>query len=1346
MNRRLKIGLAVFASLVILVLVTGCAALFVAQSDWLREKLRAAIVEQAETATGGRVEIAKFQLNWSSLNAEVDGLVIHGTEAPSQAPFLAVDHVTIGLRIVSLFTRDIRLEKLTVTRPRAHIIIDAAGGTNLPRPKTTSNARTADTILNLKIAHVAVRDGTALAESPGNPPHTYPWSGGGRNLALLATYDPARDRYAGDVSFAPLHLTLEGYGPLDVDLTATAAMERNRVFVQKATLKSQGSEIDLSEINIGSFADPVVTAHYGVTVSAAEAARVLHWKLPISGTVNVAGNARYVSPEDFELAGDLRGTGLAYGKVRNIRLTGKVAGSQAKMAITSLRASLLGGTAVGGVETKGYEVYRIAGTIAGLDARNLAALGTTQTVPYDGVLAGTVAATGRFRDTSRFDDATAHLTIGPAAIGPTAHGELSVHYTGSTSKLEVSNSWLQLPNTRLDVSGTLGAAQTISRASSRSTSLAVKLDTNDLNDLLPVMSGQALPFTLRNGSASFAGTVSGTLDDPRVEGHVTLNHAVYDNRLVDSVTGDVTASATQATTTHATLVYDGITASVAGTITLTNWSADKKSAVSGDVTIGNVDLVHALTLSGLEKDVPATGTVSVSAKVSGTVGQPAGSADVTFSKGLFYQQPYDSITSHLQYTNADLQTASGVFTSGPKRVTFDIRYPHNGQTFPAGSLEISAASNTMALNQIALLRQRQPDIQGTAQFQGKSTVRVSVDAQKTAHFELTSLNGDGTATGIGLAGRELGNSHFSARTQAGTLTADFDSNVANAAIKGQARVELTGDDRTTGSISLSNANVGAVAALLSSGDDAKKFAFDGSVEAQVDFSGPLFLPAQMTATATVRQLEVHPTAGSPLAKAIAGFSLRSSGQVKVSYEKSVIRVDSAHFLAPETDMTISGTADTLSATPLNLRLQGDVNLAILRNFVPDLVASGTVSVAGLVRGSWGTPDFSGRAGIRNGEFHYPDFANGLSNATGSVVFSGSRATIESFNAETGGGKLTGAGFANLIPDTGEVAFQFSARTKDVRLRYPQGVSSISDSELQLVRNPQRSSISGTVTVRRLVFNPQQDAAWMLADMSQSARTPAAGSNSLANMNLDILIQTAPDVALQSKVAESIQADASLRLRGTVASPALLGRVNVSQGEVLFFGNKYTISRGAISFFNPSKIDPILDVDLQTKARGVDVTLTVTGSPSNLGMTYRSDPPLEFSDIVALLATGRTPDDPSVALRGNAPTPSFEQLGASALIGQTLANPVAGRLQRFFGVSRIKIDPQLSGVGGNPGARLTVEQQVTPDILFTYITDVSNTSQQLIRVEWAFNRNWSAVLEREQNGYVGLDFTYKKRFK
>ena len=95
------------------------------------------------------------------------------------------------------------------------------------------------------------------------------------------------------------------------------------------------------------------------------------------------------------------------------------------------------------------------------------------------------------------------------------------------------------------------------------------------------------------------------------------------------------------------------------------------------------------------------------------------------------------------------------------------------------------------------------------------------------------------------------------------------------------------------------------------------------------------------------------------------------------------------------------------------------------------------------------------------------------------------------------------------------------------------------------------------------------------------------------------------------------------------------------------------------------------------------------------MTYRSDPPLQFSDIVALLATGRTPERPYARVRDTGQQQSFQGVGASELLGQAIANPVAGRLQRFFGVSNIKIDPQLTGVTGSPEARLTIEQQVRP---------------------------------------------------
>ncbi len=206
---------------------------------------------------------------------------------------------------------------------------------------------------------------------------------------------------------------------------------------------------------------------------------------------------------------------------------------------------------------------------------------------------------------------------------------------------------------------------------------------------------------------------------------------------------------------------------------------------------------------------------------------------------------------------------------------------------------------------------------------------------------------------------------------------------------------------------------------------------------------------------------------------------------------------------------------------------------------------------------------------------------------------------------------------------------------------------------------------------------------------------------------------------------------------------------MTQGELVFLNNKYTINEGLISFFNPAKIEPVLNVDLETRARGVDVTITVTGPLDNLHASYRSDPPLQFADIVALLATGRSPTDPTLSTADTGQLLSVQQLGisgASALVGEAISNPVGGPLQRLFGVSKVKIDPQLTGITGIPEARLTVEQQVSPEILFTYITDVSSTSTQLIRVEWDFSRKWAAIVTREENGYVGVDFAYKKRFK
>ena len=222
-----------------------------------------------------------------------------------------------------------------------------------------------------------------------------------------------------------------------------------------------------------------------------------------------------------------------------------------------------------------------------------------------------------------------------------------------------------------------------------------------------------------------------------------------------------------------------------------------------------------------------------------------------------------------------------------------------------------------------------------------------------------------------------------------------------------------------------------------------------------------------------------------------------------------------------------------------------------------------------------------------------------------------------------------------------MSYRLQARADNVRIRYPEGVSTTVSSTLSLTGSSSKSILSGVVTVRRAGFNPRTDIGGILAASARPVATPTTPNPFLRGMQLDVRIETAPGLQFQTSLTSDLQAEADLRVRGTAAKPALLGRVVVNQGEVQFFGNKYTINRGEIGFYNPAKIEPVLDMDLETRVRGVLVTINFTGPVSKLNVSYRSDPPLQSTEIIALLAVGRAPGtNSSACLRADCRNPEF----------------------------------------------------------------------------------------------------------
>ncbi len=1157
------------------------------------------------------------------------------------------------------------------------------------------------------------------------------------------------------MKLSPLEVRFGAYANVPVNVDLALAIEKNRLRISSAKLDTADSHVELSG-DMDNFGNPVVTAKYNGKVSIREVGSILKLKTRQSGTVELAGDVRYASAADYRVSGKVHGRDVAFAQpglnLRNVRLDGDLEADPKQLKVDSLRVAALGGTLTGNALLKGFDEFEAEGRLEHFDIRTLAALATAEKIPYDGAVSGPLELHGRLSDTrNQHLSASARLGIVPVSGAMPVNGVVDAKYSGATDTLALAPSFVTLPNTRLDVSGTLGQT------------LKVRLESRNLDDLLPALASSGtkapLPVVLSSGTASgsvvFDGTVTGKLASPQIAGRVVGRNFIYQQETVEMLDADLAAQSTGATVSRGSLAYKMLRATFSGSVGLKNWKAENFEPLSASIAVENAGIPDLLTLAG-KKGLPVTGVLNSSAKITGTVGNPQAAADLTVANGSIYDEPFDRLTGKLNYGNGNTENGTFQLRAGPKQIDLKATYTHAASDLLLGKLQFDVASNRMMLNQFVTVKKQQPGVNATLELKAQGDVAFSqVKGPKnttSTKMDLGAINANVNATGISLDGRALGDAALTASTQGQTVKAHLESNLAQSTIRGDGTVQLTGDYPTQAAVTFAKADLGVLRRLFMAPKPGQTMQFAGILEGKVDVSGPAAKPLLMTAHLEIPTVAIRPDPLPPATAQLGDVTIRNLEPVRVSMTNQVVHIESAKFTAKNTNFSILGDvrlADKLQ--PLNLRANGTADIALAQVFDKDLTSSGTITLNANVRGTFTQPELTGRADLKSVNLAYAGIPNGISNGNGRIVFDGSRASIDTLTAQTGGGTLKLSGFAAFAGPS--LAFRLEANANGIRVRYPEGVSSVSDAALTLTGTSERSVLAGDVTIQKIAYNPKSDLGSILS-AGPPAATESTPTGILAGVQFDVRIQTSPDITFQTGLAQDLETEANLRLRGSVSHPALLGRVLITQGNLTFFGNKYTINQGTINFFNPVKIVPVLNTGWKTKARGVEVTLTVSGPITKLNASYRSDPPLQFSDIVGLLATGKTPNDPTLAARQSNTQQSWQQLGASAIVGQAIANPVAGRLQRFFGVSKLKIDPLLPGLGGGgsgstsggTGARLSIEQQITPNIVFDYVVNTNSTSSQLVRVEWAFSKQWSAVILREENSAFGIDFLYKKRFK
>jgi translocation and assembly module TamB len=1330
------------ATVGILILAAFVAAAWYLTSPRFQQLVRARVIAQLQRSTGGRVELGAFQWNLSRLQFEARNLTIHGREGPRELPFFHADRVLVRMRIASVLRERVVLSYLRVERPVIHVVSYPDGTTNQPQPSIQDRGAqsTVEELFRLAVQRLDVQQGALLLND-----RRLPLDLTADDVVAGMDYALGPPRYQGKVHIGKLDTRLNGMRPFASTAGAEFTLWRTSAEVKSLTWTSGSSHFS-AQGHLDNFSQPTIAASYQGVVDLQEMGKILRryeWR---GGAATVQGRASYEAGNYFA-QGRVAATSLDLstpsGVLRRANLAGEYSWSNGHFKLSNLSGQALGGELSGDLEV----VRQVEPTVRarhhrplpslieergvvhlqleGISVAQLAESVSTRSFPVGrlgvtGTAAGSVQ--GTWRGSPNNVEAQLDFRLNaPARPQPgqlPLNGRVQGAYSGSRHLLTFSQLTLASPASNLAASGAMGSS---------SANLNLNLATSNLGELQPILAAfrgpRHIPLIV-HGKAAFNGTVAGRISAPTFSGHLqvtdfdTALHVAGGEPLPasagrqihwDLLSTEVQLSPSNLVLHHGVLHRGTAEMTFGGELGLKNYHPAPASPLVAQLQLQRGELADIVALAGY--GYPFSGQLDATLRAQGTWHSPRAQGPIQVSRPAFFGSHFNSLSAEFVLAGSQARLENLTLTRGPAKITgaagYDFRTTQFQFSLQGGSFDL-ARFTSLQSSRLQMAGQMDFSAQGSGTrhapvINGTLRLRKLVfDTEPLGDFTLTASTHDAVTR---LAGR---------------------SQFAQASLDLDGDLRLHGDLPIQATMRFSRLDVDPLLAAYLRG----RLTGHSSSAGTITVSGPLLRPSDLQVRGDVAEFQAD----------IENLKIQNSGPLQFAVAQRTLTLQRFHLSGDGTDFEATGSAQFAPPGVLNLRANGTINLKIVQTLNPDYLSSGVMTVALRVAGATSAPDLRGRVQISDGSISNIDLPSGLSNINGTLVFNQDRLRVQKLTAQTGGGLLNLGGF---ITYNRNLNFDLTAEGKDIRLRYPPGMSTTANVNLHLVGALARSTLSGDILVTRFQLARNFDFASYLARARGASSLPNPQSP-LNNLRLDVHITTTPELDVQTAIAR-VAGDADLRVRGSAAKPVLLGRVDIARGDVNFSGTRYHLERGDITFSNPVRIEPVLDLEASARVRDYDITLGFHGTIDKLNATYSSEPPLPTADIIALLAMGRTREE-SAIIQQQSET-SYTRTASNAILGEALNAANNNRLEKIFGVSRVKIDPEAGGAENNPSwTRVTIEQQISNTLTLTYITNVSQAQEQIIQAEYYLTRNISLIALRDQNGVVSFDISIRHRKK
>ncbi|HEV2493298.1 MAG TPA: translocation/assembly module TamB domain-containing protein [Terriglobia bacterium] len=1290
---------------------------------WFHRYLLDRVTASLERATGARVEIHQLHVQPAVFQATLEGVVLLGNESPPDPPLFSARTVVLGINPVSAVQHKLLLRRLDIADAEVHLHTYPDGSTNIPGPQS----RFLDDILNLSIGTLnVVRTGFVWNSQRASVNLS------ARDVAVLLRYDLAL-RYQGHVAASLTQFDAGGYSLPPVTFATRLEFSRHELLLTDLVwhiAPSAGLGLVSGQGSLSLHKLPETDVEFALQAKGdlLRVTQTLHFPELRGGSFEWTGQGSY-HDQELEARGRFASRQVAVRatayQADHIDVSADYTVDHRRIVLSRLTASLLGGTARGGGEVtlEGSPRVRLRVELRGMDLqRSLKILAAGRPIPAPLPMAGQVSGTldaswrGNLADLkSRFD-----LTLTPAgglpggrAVSGFARGSATAIGAGPVFEFEAAE--FHTPHSSLTVKGLLGV---------RESNLAIGLTTSDFEEWRPLAESMFgvppdLPVVLKS-SAVLSGSVTGPLDRPGIRGQLKVGAFEYRGWTWAELEGTVEASPNRLHVSSGKLLGGSSTLTFDVSAGLSDWKFLPQSPVHITAEAERTSLEGLR--DALNIHTPVSGLVTGRLKLEGSRSKLTGSGDVRIEQGIVAAESFDLFSAHVEATGTLWKLDAIEVRKNGGRLTGNASFNPSPRAF-----SIDLHGTNLSLKGFKELDTR---VQQALPLAGPGTLGGSLDLDLRGEGTLQSprLRANFVVRAFALNGAALGNlqGQLDWREPEAQLKADLRG--AGGSVHFEDKTEIRDNWPSQLTVQYTGLRVDPWIDLFR----ARKLGATVTLSGALTVTGPLKDSTRLEAHGQATQLDIS---------FAPDLIWKNDRPIDVAYTQGVLKATHFQLRGPETALDVEGSLRVTRPEELSCSIQGHGDAKLLKVFDPALESTGGFDLKLRVSGSPLRPSLSGTLAVRSLSLGYGDLPFRLAGLSGDIQLDGDHFTVQSLRGAGGGGSVEVTGSGTLY---GAPKFDLQANLSQARIEFPAQITSLLTGTLHLAGTPQGGQVTGDLSVQQMSVSEDFNLlAWMGQLGGQSLGQPPGLASPLASkVRLDVGVTSSPEVRLESHEL-TVVATVDMNIQGTLANPVGFGSVHIQSGEAVIRGERYKLTRGDITMTNPFRTEVDVDFEAETRIERYNLTLDVTGPADRLRVSYRSDPPLPTTDILSLLALGYSRQQQSLTATGSQ---TFGTLGASAILSQALSTQVSGRIQRLFGVSRIKIDPNVYGPGVGAGPRVTVEERLTPDFTVTYSTNTSGSQQRVIQIEYDLSDRVSLIGERDLNGVFGVEVRFRHRFR